>query len=177
VVGVDLRRTTLSSDRLSLAAFTPRDAAEVFDAVTPTLTRFMAFEPSPSLPAFAGVWGAWLPRMAAGTELYLVLRLKATGEFPGIAGLHGVGKSEPETGIWIRENAHGFGYGREAIATLTAWAGRECGAQAFIYPVVEENGPSRRLAEGLGGVVVGTRLLRKSADIEHPEVVYRIPAP
>ena len=62
-------------------------------------------------------------------------------------------------------------------ATLTAWAGRECGAQAFIYPVVEENGPSRRLAEGLGGVVVGTRLLRKSAVIEHPEVVYRIPAP
>ncbi len=174
---MDLRRTALASKRLSLAAFAPGDAPEIFDAVTPALTRFMAFDPSSSLAAFAGVWAAWLPQMAAGTELYLVLRLKSTGEFLGIAGLHGVGNSEPETGIWIRENAHGFGYGREALSTLTAWASRECGAQAFIYPVVEENGPSRSLAEGLGGVLVGTCRLRKSADIEHPEVVYRIPAP
>jgi RimJ/RimL family protein N-acetyltransferase len=136
----------------------------------------MAFEPSPSLAAFAAVRVAWLPQMAAGAELYLVVRLRSTGEFLGMAGLHGLGNAEPETGIWIKENAHGFGYGREAIATLIAWASRERGTQAFIYPVVEENGPSRRLVEGLGGAVVGTRRLVKAAGIEHPEVVYRIPA-
>ena len=84
---MDLRGTALSSTRLSLAAFTPDDAAEIFDAITPTLTRFMAFEPPGSLDAFAGVWRAWLPRMAAGTELYLVLRLRSAREFLGIAGL------------------------------------------------------------------------------------------
>lgn len=175
LLGMDLRKTVLSSMRLSLKAFTPDDAAEVFDAVTPTVTRFMTFEPSPSLDAFASVWGAWLPQMAAGTELFLVVRLKSTGDFLGIVGLHGIDNSEPETGLWIKESAHGFGYGREAIATVIAWASRESGAQAFIYPVVEDNSPSRRLAESLGGVVAGTRRLRKS-DTEHLEVVYRIPA-
>jgi hypothetical protein len=50
------------------------------------------------------------------------------------------------------------------------------GKQGVLYPVVEQNGPSRRLAERLGGRIIGTRLLRKAAGLEHPEVVYRIPA-
>lgn len=171
---MDLRSTALSSKRLALTAFVPDDAAEIFAAVTPTLTRFMAFEPSPSLDAFAGVWCAWLPQMAAGMELILVVRLKATGELLGVAGLHGIGNAEPETGIWIKESAHGLGYGREAVIAAIAWAGRALAVPAFLYPVVEENRPSRRLAESLGGLVVGTRRLRKPAGLEHPEVVYRI---
>jgi RimJ/RimL family protein N-acetyltransferase len=174
---LDLRQTALSSTRLSLTAFAPGDAAEVFAAVTPTLTRFMGFEPSPSLDAFADVWRAWLPQMAAGMELILVVRSRSTGGFLGVAGLHGIGNAEPEPGIWIKESAHRLGYGREAVAAVIAWAGRELGVQAFLYPVVEENRPSRRLAERLGGIVVGTRRLRKSTGIEYPEVVYRIPAP
>jgi RimJ/RimL family protein N-acetyltransferase len=173
---LDLRNTDLSSPRLSLKAFVPEDAKEVFGAVTPRLTRFMSFDPSPSLDAFARVWGAWLPQMAAGTDLFLVVRLRSTGEFLGVAGLHGIGNPEPETGIWIKESVHGSGYGWEAVATVVAWASRECGATAFLYPVVEENRPSRRLAESLGGTVVGARRLRKSAGLEHPEVIYRIPA-
>lgn len=173
---MDLRRTALSSKRLALTAFVPDDAAEIFAAVTPTLTRFMAFEPSPSLDAFAGVWRAWLPQMAAGTELILVVRSKATGEFLGVAGLHGIGNAEPEAGIWIKESAHGLGYGREAVAAAITWAGRALAVPAFLYPVVEANRPSRRLAESLGGVAIGTRRLRKSAGIEYPEVVYRVPA-
>jgi RimJ/RimL family protein N-acetyltransferase len=171
---VDLRKTVLSSARLSLTAFAPTDAAEIFAAVTPTLTRFMAFEPSPSLAAFADVWPAWLSRMATGAELFLVLRLRSSGEFLGLAGLHALDGSEPEAGIWIKESAHGYGYGREAVATAIAWAGRELGVPAFLYPVVEENRRSRRLAESLGGIIVGARRLRKPS-LEHPEVVYRIP--
>ena len=160
-MAMDLRRTVLSSKRLGLTAFAPDDAAEIFAAVTPTLTRFMAFEPSPSLDAFADVWGAWLPQMAAGAELILVVRLKSTGEFLGVAGLHGIGHVEPETGIWIKESAHVLGYGREAVAAVIAWAGRALAVPAFLYPVVEENRPSRRLVESLGSIVVGTRCLRK----------------
>ena len=99
---MDLRKTVLASPRLSLTAFAPDDAVEVFAAVTPSLTRFMSFGPSPSLAAFAEVWQAWLPQMAAGTELMLVVRLKSSGEFLGIAGLHALDNPEPETGIWIR---------------------------------------------------------------------------
>src|SRR5262245_56212338 len=103
VLAVDLRKTALSSERPTLKAFTPDDAAEGFAAVTPALTRFMGFEASPSLEAFAGVWQGWLPQMAAGAELILVVRLRSTGEFLGVTGLHGIGSPEPETGIWINE--------------------------------------------------------------------------
>ncbi|MBO0754557.1 MAG: GNAT family N-acetyltransferase, partial [Bradyrhizobiaceae bacterium] len=85
--------------------------------------------------------------------------------------------AEPEAGIWIKEPQHGNGYGREAIAMIVAFAANDLGKRAVVYPVVEQNGPSRRLAESLGGRIIGTRLLRKASGIEHPEVVYRIPAP
>ena len=59
---------------------------------------------------------------------------------------------------------------------IVAFVAEDLGKQAVVYPVVEQNGPSRRLAESLGGKIIGTRLLRKAAGIEHPEIVYRIPA-
>jgi hypothetical protein len=55
-VTVNLRNTDLSSPRLSLKAFVAEDAREVFDAVTPSLTRFMSFEPSPSLDVLDRKW-------------------------------------------------------------------------------------------------------------------------
>jgi RimJ/RimL family protein N-acetyltransferase len=172
---VDLRSIALTSLRLSLRSFTAADAAESFAATTPTLTRFMSWDPSPSLEAFADVWRAWLPRIASGTDLPLAIRLKTTAEFLGMAGLHHIGSPEPEIGIWIKEAAHGLGYGREAIAAIIAWAREKVGAAAFIYPVAVPNHPSRHLAESLGGALVGTRQLRKPSGMVLDEVVYRIP--
>jgi len=172
---LDLSAIALTSDRLSLRAFTAHDAAEAFNNATAAVTRFMAWDPSPSLEAFAAVWREWLPRMRAGTDAFLVLRLRSTGEFLGAAGLHGIGGPEMELGIWLKEAAHGVGYGREAIAAIATWAATHLAAESFIYPVVEQNRPSRRLAESLGGVVVGGRVLRKASGVVLDEVVYRVP--
>jgi RimJ/RimL family protein N-acetyltransferase len=167
---------TIVSERLSLRSFRPADAPEIFEAASVTITRFMAWDPSPSIESFADTWRQWIPRMAAGTELHLVSRLASTDEFLGVAGLHGVGTPEPEVGIWIKEMAHGLGYGRETIAAIVKWASAHVGAKAFIYPVIEQNQPSRRLAESLHGIIVGARKLQKSNGIILDEVVYRIPA-
>jgi RimJ/RimL family protein N-acetyltransferase len=94
--------------------------------------------------------------------------------FLGAAGLHDIGNEEPEIGIWLKEAAHGLGYGREAIAAMVAWASTNVGATSVIYPVVEINHPSRRLAESLSGVIAGHRVLKK-AKASFNEVVYRIP--
>jgi len=171
---MDLRFLVLTTSRLRLAAFGPADAPEIFAAVTPRVTRFMSFDPEPSLDAFARVWPAWLARMAAGEELFLVVRRAENGEFLGVAGLHEIGAAEPTAGLWLKESAQGSGYGPEAVAAIIAWAAGG-GAEAVRWPVVAANRPSRRLAEGLGGAVVGTARLRKG-DIEHPEIVYRLPA-
>jgi RimJ/RimL family protein N-acetyltransferase len=171
----DLTGIALLANRLALRAFTPADAPEIFAAVSPAITRFMAWDPSPSPAAFAEVWRQWLPRMAAGTDLSLVIRLTSTDEFVGVAGIHHIGSAEPEVGIWLKEAAHGLGYGREAIGAIAKWAPAYIGATALIYPVAKQNLPSRRLAESLHGVIVGERNLRKSSGVVLDEVVYRIP--
>jgi RimJ/RimL family protein N-acetyltransferase len=172
----DLRAVAIESSRLSLRSFTGADAAESFAAATVVLTRFMGWDPSPSPAAFAEVWHEWLPQMAAGTDLVLTVRLQLTREFLGVAGLHRIGNPEPELGIWIKEQAQGIGYGREAVAAAIAWAARAVAATSFEYPVAVENRPSRRVVERLGGVLVGTRTLRKQSGVVLDEVVYRIPA-
>src|SRR5690349_8532403 len=173
---MNLNDVTIASARLVVSAFKPRDAADSLANVTPTLTRYMSFDPSPSLEAFEAIWSTWLADMAAGTDLAAAVRLAATGAFLGMTGLHRISNNEAETGIWIKEAAHGFGYGREAVAAVIAWATRELGLRAVTYPVVAENRPSRKLAESLGGVIVGAGRLEKSSGIGYETVVYRIPA-
>jgi RimJ/RimL family protein N-acetyltransferase len=175
-IAMDLSSVSLSSQRLLLKSFTSEDAQEAFLVATPTIARFMSWEPAPSLEAFERIWQSWIPKMCAGTDVSLTVRHKPSLEFLGIGGLHNTDATEPEVGIWIKESQHGYGYGREAVAKIVAFVASDLGKQGVLYPVVEQNGPSRRLAERLGGRIVGTRLLRKPAGFEHPEVVYRIPA-
>jgi hypothetical protein len=59
---------------------------------------------------------------------------------------------------------------------IVAFAANGLAKQTVVYAAVEQNVPSRRLAESLGGRIIGTRLLRKAAAVEYPQVVYRIPA-
>ena len=79
----------------------------MFTAITPGLTRYMAFEPPPSEEAFTAVWQAWLPTIAEGTDITFVIRRRDGGAFLGLAGLHRTMDAEPELGIWIDEAMHG----------------------------------------------------------------------
>jgi RimJ/RimL family protein N-acetyltransferase len=174
---MDLSSVSLSSPRLLLKSFAGDDAREAFEAATPAIARFMSWEPASSFESFAPIWQSWIPKMHAGTDVSFAVRHKPSQEFLGAAGLHHIDADEPEVGIWIKASHHGHGYGREAVATVVTFAANNLCKRAVVYPVVEENGPSRRLAESLGGIVIGSRLLRKSGGIKHPEVIYRIPAP
>jgi RimJ/RimL family protein N-acetyltransferase len=171
---MDLSATTLTSQRLLLRPFSSEDAQESYAAQTSTLTRYLGWDPAPSLDAFAQIWQLWRPKMVAGTDIFLSIRLKATGEFLGMAGLHGIEASEPAIGIWIKEVQHGNGFGREAVATVLAFAERDLAKAGVLYPVVEENTASRHLAECLGGKIVGRRMLRKTSGAELAEVIYHI---
>jgi RimJ/RimL family protein N-acetyltransferase len=174
---MDLTSTSFSSTRVVLRSFAPGDAREAFAAATPTVTRYMSWDPAPCLDAFEKIWRDWLPMMAKGTDVHFVVRLNTSQEFLGMAGLHNIGASEPEAEIWIKEAKHGNGYGRDAVAAVVSFAAGALGKKAVLYPVAEVNGPSRRLAQSLGGKIIGSRLLRKSSGIEYPQVVYRIPVP
>jgi hypothetical protein len=117
-VVMDPSSVSLSSQRLLLKSFTGDDARKAFLVATPTIARFMSWEPAPSLEAFERICQSLILKMRAGTDVSLTVRHKPSLEFLGIAGLQNTDAIEPEFGIWIKEFQHGYGYGREAVATI-----------------------------------------------------------
>ena len=161
----------ITSERLVVRPFSATDANDAFVCITPTLTRFMSFDPAPSAEVFETIWRGWLTKIDAGVDFAFTIRDRTTNGFLGLAGLHRTGDVEPELGIWIREDQHARGYGYEAVQAVALWAADTFKSSAFIYPVAKENAPSRKLAEALGGVVVSERTAPK-----YDSVVYRIAA-
>ncbi len=161
----------IPSPRLLLKPFSPADANEAFTCITPTLTRYMSFDPPPSAPAFEAIWRRWLDDIAAGRDFVFAIRSRSTRTFIGLCGLHRTFEAEPELGIWVRESEHGHAYGREAVGVVFAWGAKHFAPAAFTYPVAQANTPSRRIAESLGGVAVAHR-----PGTKYDTVVYRIPA-
>jgi GNAT superfamily N-acetyltransferase len=89
---------------------------------------------------------------------------------PGMAGLEGCETESPELGLWMKESAHGQGFGREVVAAVAEWAHKTLGKKSFIYPVAVQNTASRRIAEGLHGEIIENRMSPK-----YESVVYKIP--
>jgi|SRR5579871_131295 len=175
VLGGDLSQISLQTARLTLRSFTAADATESFVAADASVARYMSWNPPVSEAEFETIWQKSLSDMKSGSQLSLVIRNSATREFLGSAGLHPADADLLETGIWIKTSAQGQGYGREAVAALMAWAGGKFHASALLWPVVEENLPSRKLAESLGGKVIGSRQRQKPGDVSRNLLVYAIP--
>lgn len=160
----------IRSPRLRLSQFEVADADDVFGCITPAVAQFMAWEP----PRYLGEYEARCQAMLQSenrTNLSLVVRRAESGECLGVTGLNGIDLPCPELGVWIKEAAHGQGYGREAVGAVTEWASGILGKESFIYPVAVQNIPSRRIAEVLGGKVVGSHTNPK-----YEAVIYKIPA-
>jgi RimJ/RimL family protein N-acetyltransferase len=160
----------IRSARLQLSPFEMGDAEEVFCCITPGVARYMRWEPPQSLSAYKASRQARL-QADDGSTLSLVVRRNDTMECLGFAGLDGVDQPRPELGIWLKEAAHGQGYGGEAVRALAEWAAQKLGKRSFLYPVAVENIRSRRIAEKLHGEIIGTRTNPK-----YESVVYLIPA-
>ncbi|MFD2013946.1 GNAT family N-acetyltransferase [Acinetobacter vivianii] len=98
-----------------------------------------------------------------------VLRNKENQQFIGLIGIHHLGTTTPELGLWIREDCHNQGFAKEGLLEVFRWASTHMSAQYFLYPVAIENQPSRKLAEFLGGTVAGYKTERK-----YEAVIYHI---
>lgn len=156
------------SPRLQLREFQMMDAEEVFGCITPGITRFMPWEP-PS-------WSEYVTRCEKRVQapepakFYFVIRRLDNGECLGMASLEDADSVSPELGLWLKESAHGQGFGREVVASLVEWGHASLGKGSFTYPVAVENMASRRIAEKLHGEIIGNR-----ANPKYDSVVYRIP--
>lgn len=156
------------SRRLTLRPFILSDAADIFAGITPAVTRFLRWDPPAS-------WEDYLQHVHTvhmEPTARLVIQERWTGAILGMGGIEDLDQPCPELGLWLRESAQGQGYGREVVAALMSWAHQALGKTQFLYPVATENWPSRRIAEGQGGVVIDHRRGPK-----YTAVVYRISIP
>ncbi len=158
----------IQSSRLRLSEFQMRDAREVFGCITPGVARFMPWEP-PS-------WSEYVTRCEKRVQapelnkFSFVIRRLDNGECLGMASLEDADSVSPELGLWLKESAHGQGYGREVVAALVEWGHASLGKESFLYPVAIQNVASRRIAEKLHGEIIGNRTNPK-----YDSVVYGIP--
>ena len=88
-----------------------------------------------------------------------------------MASLENADSVWPEIGLWLKESAHRQGFGREVVAALVEWGQAFLSKGSFIYPVALQNIASRRIAENLGGEIIGTRTNPK-----YDSVIYKIPS-
>ncbi len=158
----------IRSSRLQLSQFQMTDAPDVFACITPAIARFMPWEP-PS-------WSEYVARCEKRAQApdpnrfsFAVRRLDNRECF-GMASFEDADSASPEVGLWLKESAHGHGFGTEVVAALIHWGHATLGKESFIYPVAVQNIASRRVAEKLGGQVIGSRKNPK-----YDSVVYKIP--
>src|SRR6201981_2492044 len=158
----------IQSSRLQLRQFQMMDAQEIFRCLTPAITRFMPWEPT--------AWSEYAARCEKRVQapepnkFSFVIRRLDSRECLGMASLEDADSVSPELGLWLKESAHGQGFGREVVTALVEWGHATLGKGSFIYPVAIQNTASRRIAENLHGEIIGNRTNSK-----YDSVVYRIP--
>src|ERR1700739_218770 len=158
----------IQSPRLQLSQFQMRAKQWGFGGIPPPIAKFMPWEP-PS-------WSEYVTRCEKRVQapepnkFSFVIRRLDNRECLGMASLEDADSASPELGLWLKESAHGQGFGREVVAALVEGGHATLGKRSFIYPVAIQNIGSRRIAENLHGEIIGNRTNSK-----YDSVVYRIP--
>lgn len=166
----------IDSARLRIVPVTMDDKQTIYKHFDHHITRYMV----PKVPECEADVEHYISDALQGaitnTDLQLAVRHSIDNELLGCCGLHQLEKDTvPEVGIWIKQSAHGHGYGFEAITAIKAWARDLLDYPYLIYPVDKENGASRRIPERLGAKVVDRYTVNNVAGKQLNIMVYYIP--
>ena len=172
----DLLSLTIEGERIRLKTISNKFDGDIFREFTDEITTYMLPSTSANIEETQNFIATSRQDVEAGYNLQFVVVSKTTEEFLGNCGLHGQGKVRmPELGIWLKKDAHGKGYGREAVYTLVNWSKNNIDLDYFIYPVDRRNTPSRKIPESLGGQIFEDYKVKTPTGKILDLVVYKIP--
>lgn len=146
-----LENLRLESERLSLRPLAPEDTEAIFREFTPGVTTYTYPKAPDTIDETRQFVSHAMQQNQSGTDLHLTILRKNTSDFLGLCGITEVMSDHPHLGIWLKQAAQGFGFGREAVSLLKRWADDHLEYEYLVYPVDRRNLPSRRIVEGLGG--------------------------
>lgn len=174
---IDLLTVDIVSERLRLTSISFAYEQQIFVNFTAEIARYMFPKPAKDIGETQSFIAESLERMRQGHNLQLVILDKNTGEFLGCCGLHGSNNPrKPEFGIWLKKEAHGVAFGKEAVHALYDWARENLEVAYYIYPLDRHNIASRKIPESLGGHIISEYVSQGFAGNKLDIVVYKIPA-
>lgn len=147
---IDLTQTIILSERLMIVPISLEFTQDIFENFTPEITTYMFPKANETIEDTKNFINSVIPTIKKNEEFVVVILHKDTDEFLGVGGIHRIHTSTPELGIWIKKNAHGNKYGREAVTALKKWADEHIKYEYLVYPVDKRNTSSRKIAESLG---------------------------
>ena len=171
----DLLSLVITGERIRLLIINSKFERDIFREFTNEVTTYMIPSPAKNIEETRNFIATSRLGIEAGYNLQFVVVSQTTGEFLGNCGLHGENKVKtPELGIWLKKDAHGKGYGREAVRTLVDWSKKNINLDYFIYPVDRRNTPSRKIPESLGGKIIEESQIKTPIGKILDFVVYKI---
>ena len=171
--GQDLSDIVIESERLTLKPISLDYVDDIFREFTPVVATYTYPQPNDDINRTIDWIKRCLSRLKNGSDLQMVA-VNKEGEFLGYVALENLTTRTPELGIWLKESAHGHGFGSEAIGLLVDWANDNLDFDYLFYPVSKENIASRKVAEKNGGVLAGKRRTTNALGKELNEVIYHI---
>lgn len=145
--------TKINSERLRLIPINESHTDDIFENFNEEVTKYMYPAPIKSREEAAAVVDSFITKRKKGLEVVYAITLSESGEFIGVAGLHGIKEEVPELGIWTKTSSHGNHYGREAVGAVIEYAG-VLGIEKLMYPVDKRNTPSRKIPIYYGGILI-----------------------
>lgn len=157
------RNLTFSSDRLKFSIVNDLYVEDIFNALTPTVAKYLPFIPTGKKEDTFGFVAYSLGQLEQQKDITLVATDKETGEFMGCCGIHDICEESISLGIWLKESANGKGYGTEIIKALEQFVFDYISVDYLIYNVDKNNEGSVHIAEKLG-YVYHSSFVRKISD-------------
>lgn len=143
----------IKTERLLLRPISLSDSKVIFKSFTSSVARHMTPKPAQHISETESFISCAIKAYHEGRDIQLVI--EKDSEFLGLIGLHSrKGPRTPEIGLWLKEEAWGFGYGNESVLALIDWARNNIYLDEFVYPVDKKNERSKRIPVRLGAKLV-----------------------
>lgn len=150
---LDRQSFSITTERLVLTPLSLNHKEEMYKEFTDEITQLIYPSTPKSIDEVISFIEVSINGFVERKEIVVAVLDKETREYLGNAGLHQIDSRTPELGVWIKKDAQGNVYGKEAVKALKDWADKNLVYTYLRYPVYAENNAGKHIPESLGGVV------------------------
>lgn len=151
-----MKKNQLRSRGIRLRAVTVKDAKHIYLNYKKSHASYMITPVYPGLKEVKEYLSKMIAEQTKGNLIYFVTEKIRTEEFLGCLWLSNLKSGYPGIGIWVKEEAQGKGYAKEAVFLIKKWAKKNTLAHSIRYSCQENNKISRKLAKQSGGIYVAS---------------------